>query len=153
MERDNLVNTASDHGCFGCGDRNPIGLHLKFFRDGDAVVAKFTPQPIHEGYIHMIHGGIVATLLDEAMSWAVIDRGYLAVTARMEVRFRHPVPVGETLAVLGRVEGERRRAVEASGELRDRNGDVLATATGLFLRVSEEQQRSWEATYLGVERA
>ncbi len=97
----------------------------------------------------MIHGGVVATMLDEAMSWAVIDRGLLAVTAKMEVHFRQPVPVGEPLTVVGRVERDRRRAVEASGEIRNRAGEVLASASGLFMRVSREQQSAWEATYLG----
>jgi uncharacterized protein (TIGR00369 family) len=149
MQQEGLVNTTGDHGCFGCGDRNPAGLHLKFFRRDDAVVAEITPHEHFEGYVHMVHGGIVSTMLDEAMSWAVIDRGLLAVTAKMEVRFRRPVPVRERLTLSGRVVNERRRAVKASGEIRDRSGEILATATGLFLRVSPEQQRSWESIYLG----
>lgn len=149
MDEENRVNTATDHGCFGCGERNPIGLHLKFYRHNDGIQAQFTPNESFEGYVHMMHGGIVATLLDEAMSWAVIDRGYLAVTAKMDVHFRRPVPVSESLTVIGRVERDRRRAIEASGEIRNREGTVLASATGLFMRVSESQQQSWEATYLG----
>ncbi len=150
MDPEMLVNTATDHGCFGCGDRNPVGLHLKFFRQGDYIQAEFNPSVTHEGYIHMMHGGIVATLLDEAMSWAVIDRGHLAVTARMEVQYRQPVPVTETLTVVGRVDRDRRRAIEASGEIRNKAGDILAESKGLFMRVSEEQQRSWEATYMSA---
>lgn len=149
MDQQNLVNTSTDHGCFGCGERNPIGLRLKFFRRDGAVEAEFDPDVTHEGYVHMMHGGIVATLLDEAMSWAVIDQGHLAVTAKMEVRFRRPVSVSEPLTVIGRVDRERRRAIETIGELRDSNGKVLASSTGVFMRVSDDQQRAWEATYLG----
>jgi uncharacterized protein (TIGR00369 family) len=149
MAQDELVNSATDHGCFGCGENNPIGLRLKFFRRDGAVQARFVPTPAHEGYVHMMHGGIVSTLLDEAMSWAVIDGGHLAVTAKMDVQFRKPVPVDAPLTVIGRVGRDRRRAIEASGELRSEDGVLLASASGIFMRVSEEQQRAWEATYLG----
>jgi acyl-coenzyme A thioesterase PaaI-like protein len=147
MAREELVNTATDHGCFGCGEQNPIGLHLKFHRVGDDVQANFIPKKVHEGYAAMMHGGIVSTLLDEAMSWAVIDRGHLAVTAKLKIEFKRPVPVTEPLLVIGRVARDRRRLVEAVGELRSASGDLLATASAVFMRVSEEQQRAWEGIY------
>ncbi|HVB65128.1 MAG TPA: PaaI family thioesterase [Nitrolancea sp.] len=150
MEQDDLVNTATDHGCFGCGEQNPIGLRLKFHRVDGGVQATFKPEKIHEGYAHMTHGGIVATLLDEAMSWAVIDRGQLAVTAKMEVQFRHPVPIDEPLVVIARVERDRKRLYEASGELRTQTGDLLASATAVFMRVSQEQEHAWKAIYGGA---
>jgi uncharacterized protein (TIGR00369 family) len=142
------VNTTIDHGCFGCGVQNDIGLKLAFYRTEDGVVATFTPRTEHEGYTRMTHGGIVSTILDEAMSWAVIDSGRLAVTARMSVDFRRPVPSGEPLTIAAKVTRDRGRAVETDGEIRAENGQVLATSTGLFVRVSEEQQREWESTYL-----
>lgn len=149
MEEDRLVNTATDHGCFGCGERNPIGLHLKFYRHDGAVQARFCPTKSFEGYVHMMHGGIIATLLDEAMSWAVVDCGHLAVTGKMEIQFREPVPVDEPLTVVGRVDRDRRRAIEASGELLSEDGRRLASSRGIFMRVSADQQREWEETYLG----
>lgn len=142
------VNTVTDHGCFGCGERNPIGLKLAFFRDGDAVEAAFTPRPEHEGYAGLVHGGIISALLDEAMSWAVIASGRLAVTAQMSLRFRRPVEVGTPVRVRGRVIEERGRIVEARGELVDSDGAVLAEASGTFVRVSQAQQRVWEERYL-----
>jgi len=114
------VNRVTDHSCFGCGERNPIGLKLTFFRQGEAVEASFTPRPEHEGYIGLVHGGIVATLLDEAMSWAVISAtGRLMVTARMAIAFRRPVAVGQPLRVRGWVEQQERRLVRARAEVRD----------------------------------
>lgn len=144
----NRVNTTVDHGCFGCGVQNKMGLKLAFYRTDDGVVATFTPRPEHEGYMRMTHGGIVSTILDEAMSWAVIDSGRLAVTARMSVDFRRPVPSGDELTIVASVTRDRGRAVETSGEVRSATGEVLAKSTGLFVRVSEEQQREWEETYL-----
>jgi uncharacterized protein (TIGR00369 family) len=122
---------------------------LRFYRDGGGVRAEFTPTTTHQGYVRITHGGIVSTLLDEAMSWAVIDSGRLAVTARMEVQFRRPVPVGMPLVVSGRVVRDRGRLVEAAGDVRDGDGAVLAQSTGVFARVNEDQQRDWEAVYLG----
>ncbi len=142
------VNTTTDHGCFGCGDRNPIGLKLAFYRTDDGVSAEFTPAAEHEGYMRMTHGGIVTTLLDEAMSWAVIDSGRLAVTARMSLDFRKPVPSREPLQITASVTRDRGRAVETAGEVRSTDGALLASATGMFIRVSEEQQRAWERIYL-----
>lgn len=144
----NRVNTTIDHGCFGCGAQNGMGLQLEFYRTDDGVIATFSPRTEHEGYTRMTHGGIVSTLLDEAMSWAVIDSGRLAVTARMSVDFRKPVPSGEPVTVTGTVTRDRGRAVETSGEIRDSNSQVMASSTGLFIRVSDEQQREWEETYL-----
>lgn len=142
------VNTTTEHGCFGCGEQNQIGLRLAFYRSEDGVCAEFTPGVEYEGYTRMIHGGIVSTILDEAMSWAVIDSGRLAVTARMSVDFRKPVPSGEPLTITASVARDRGRAVETRGEIRSADDIVLASATGLFIRVSEAQQREWEATYL-----
>lgn len=147
MVQDELVNTTTDHGCFGCGEQNPIGLRLKFHRVYGELQATFTPAKQHEGYAHMTHGGIVATLLDEAMSWAVIDRGHLAVTARMDLQFRRPVPIGEPLVVSARVERDRKRLVDTSGEVRAQSGELLAMAQGVFMRVNDEQQRAWAAIY------
>lgn len=148
MSEAKRVNTTTDHGCFGCGVQNEMGLQLAFYRAEDGVYATFVPRPEHEGYTRMTHGGIVSTVLDEAMSWAVIDSGRLAVTARMSVDFRRPVPSGEPLAITGKVTRDRGRAVETSGEIRSPAGELLASSTGLFVRVSEEQQREWEATYM-----
>jgi acyl-coenzyme A thioesterase PaaI-like protein len=145
------VNTITDHGCFGCGDRNEIGLHLAFYRSDHGVCGRFTPRQEHEGYMRMTHGGIVSTVLDEAMSWAVIDSGRLAVTAKMAVEFRRPVLSGEELTITARVTRDRGRAVEAEGELRSSDGELLVTSSALFIRVSEEQQREWEETYLRTE--
>ena len=125
-----------------------MGLKLAFYQHDDGVIARFTPASEHEGYTRMTHGGIVSTMLDEAMSWAVIDSGRLAVTAKISVDFRKPVPSGEELIVTARVTRDRGRAVETAGEITSSSGEVLASSTGLFIRVSEEQQREWEATYL-----
>ena len=146
------INTRDDHYCFGCGRLNPSGLHLKFYplTDGTGVWATFTPERVHEGFTGMVHGGIVTAVLDEAMGWAVSAREIWAVTGRISVEFRAPVKVGRETIVSGRIANDRGRALELTGELRQREGDrLLARATATFVRVPASRAREWQERYLG----
>ena len=138
-----------DHACFGCGDDNPIGLHLHFSPSSDGVRADFTPETVHQGFDGIIHGGIISTLLDEAMAWATTSAGVWSFTAEMSVRFKEPLSVGEPTTVTARVTENRGRIIATAGELtRDRDGAIIATATGTFVRVSDAVAREWESRYL-----
>src|SRR5688500_10191072 len=90
--------------CYACGDLNPIGFHLHFGMEDDWAVAPFVATQEHQGYPGFVHGGVVSTLLDEAMGWATYGRGIWAITARMETRFRAIVPIDVPLEVRGRIE-------------------------------------------------
>jgi acyl-coenzyme A thioesterase PaaI-like protein len=121
--------------CYACGDLNPIGLHLHFRMEDDWAVANFEAKQEHQGYPGFVHGGVVSTLLDEAMGWATYGRGVWAVTGRMETRFRGVVPTGQILEVKGRIARDRGRSLEVVAELRGPGGNLLAEATGIFFRV------------------
>ncbi|HYO29857.1 MAG TPA: PaaI family thioesterase [Thermomicrobiales bacterium] len=141
--------TRSDHGCFGCGDQNPCGLRLVFAQTDDGVRASVTPRPQDQGFLGVVHGGIVSTMLDEAMARAAFTHGVWAVTGKLDVRFRQPVEVGVEVLVVGRVLAHRGRLVDASGEIRRAtDAELLAQATGLFVRVPEARAREWEERYL-----
>jgi uncharacterized protein (TIGR00369 family) len=138
-----------DHGCFGCGAANPQGLHLTFTTTDDGVSAAFTPLDVHQGYEHVVHGGIISTLLDEAMAWAVAAAGIWAVTGEMQVRFRRPLLVGESVTLRGSVTDMRSRAISASGRIvRDADDQVIATATAMFVRVPAATEAAWKQRYL-----
>ena len=138
-----------DHGCFGCGAANPHGLHLRFTPEADGVRASFTPLEVHQGYEHVVHGGIISTLLDEAMAWAVAAAGIWAVTGEMQIRFRRPLHVGETVTLHAAVADDRTRAISATGEvMREADRQVIATATALFVRVPAATEAAWKARYL-----
>ncbi len=81
------------HYCFGCSKRNPIGLHLSFQMEDGEVRAPFTPEAEHQGWPGFMHGGLVATMLDEAMGWVTMSHGIWAVTGKINVRYREPIPV------------------------------------------------------------
>jgi len=125
--------------CFVCGRENPIGLHVPFFVDGETVVAEFVPQPEHQGYPGMMHGGLVTTLLDETIGRAAFLRDMWAMTGRLEVRFRCPVPIGEKVTITSRITRVRDNVMEAEGEVRLADGTVAAEGRGLYLKVPDEQ--------------
>jgi acyl-coenzyme A thioesterase PaaI-like protein len=139
----------SDHGCFGCGDDNPIGLHLRFAADGDSVRASFLPCSDHQGFGNVVHGGIIATILDEAMAWATAHAGFWAMTGDMRVRFRRPLTIGESSVVTARVSGARGRLVTTTSQLMvESDGSPVATATATFVKVDSELEAVWRAQYL-----
>lgn len=143
-----LDGARSDHHCFGCGDHNPIGLHLQFSRDEEGVSARFVPQLEHQGFEETVHGGIISTVLDEAMAWAIAAAGVWAVTGEMRVRFRRPLRVGEVAIVTARVTGQRGPAVMAAAKLAlQRDAALIASATATFARVDEETAAAWQARY------
>jgi acyl-coenzyme A thioesterase PaaI-like protein len=127
--------------CYACGDLNPIGLHLVFREEDGWAVADFVAQPDHQGYPGFVHGGLVATLLDEAIGWATYGNNIWALTGKLELRLRGIVPTGQPLVVRGRIEKDRGRTLDAIAELRDAEGRLLAEASGLMFRATGEQAR------------
>jgi uncharacterized protein (TIGR00369 family) len=115
--------------CFACGPKNPIGLKLKFDWDGKEVKASFTPGEYHQGWAGLVHGGIMTSLLDEAMSYAALYNGVNSLTARMQVRFKRPLPIYEPLIVTGTVTKKTRRLVETRAELKLADGTLVAEST------------------------
>jgi uncharacterized protein (TIGR00369 family) len=144
-----LAAVRSDHHCFGCGDLNPIGLHLRFATGPDGVRAAFVPTAWHQGFQGIVHGGIVTSLLDEAMAWATAHAGYWAVTGELRVRYRRPLSVGDRTTVSARITGVRGKIVTTTAELvLDRDGSRVATATATFVRVDDAVAAEWRSRYL-----
>ena len=126
--------------CYACGVENPAGLHLHFYEDDDGrVVVHFTPADVYQGYPGVLHGGIICTLLDETIGRALLRDDYWAVTGKLEVRFRKPVPIGEPITVIGEVVRASRRAVEGPGEIRLGDGTVAIEANALYVRLPDDQ--------------
>jgi uncharacterized protein (TIGR00369 family) len=121
-------------GCFACGQSNPIGLRLRFAPDGEGIRAEFTPGPHYQGYDGVVHGGIVAAALDDAMANLFHLQGRTAMTARLEVRYRREAPIGERLIVTARMTRDRGRFFTAEATLSLADGTRLAEATGTLAR-------------------
>ena len=121
--------------CFGCGPANPEGLHLHFTVDAVALTATTTLNLTrkHEGPPGYIHGGIVATLMDEVMSKLNRPLKALAMTRNMQVDYLRPSPLGQPLTLSSSHVKREGRKLFHRAELRDANGHLLAEATGLFI--------------------
>lgn len=120
--------------CFACGRKNDEGLHLDnwTWRDGLAS-AVFRPRPEHVGAGDTLHGGLAATVLDEAMVWAgILQERVLSVTATLDLRFRKPLYVTDTITAFGWVEERRGRRLKLSGRLEAGDG-IAAEASGLYV--------------------
>ncbi|MGQ9572445.1 MAG: PaaI family thioesterase [Dehalococcoidia bacterium] len=133
--------------CFGCGELNPAGLRLEFRYEGNKAVAEFLPEERYQGYAGLVHGGIAATALDEAMGWAMRPLGVWSVTGKMEVRYRQPLPLHQKAVVSGEVIRNRGRWLEVRGEIRSEQGKLMVESYGLFMRLPEAKVRELEKIY------
>ena len=124
--------------CFGCGPRNPEGLHLQFAIDVGEHTAE-APVRLDERYQGApgyVHGGIIATLLDEAMSKLNRPMGLLAMTRHMAVEYLRPVPIHAALRVRGWHLRREGRKLFHTAELLDEGGTVLARCEGLWIVIA-----------------
>jgi len=122
--------------CFGCGQANVTGLRLEFLlaEDGTVVCLPTIPDSF-EGPAGYLHGGIIATLLDEAMSKSVRARGLTAMTRQMEVEYLRPVHSGAPIRLEGRLVRSEGRKHWSEARILNPRGHVLAEGKGLFVEV------------------
>jgi len=127
---------AAHNRCFGCGRENTGGLLLEFLlaADGSVVCLPTIPDRF-EGHPGYLHGGIIATLLDEAMSKAVRARGVAAMTRQLEVEYLRPVPSGVELRIEGKLVRGDGRKHWSEARILSESGVILATGKGLFVEV------------------
>lgn len=126
-------------GCVVCGTQNPTGMHIAFVKDSDGVRADWTPTEGWESFRGTVHGGIITTVLDEAMSRTIIARDWEALTAELTVRFRGRVSPGDELRVRAWIVDKKRRRIRAEATLETKSSKERAHAWGTFLTLSPEQ--------------
>lgn len=128
---------AAQNRCFGCGEANEKGLRLEFFlAPDDTVVCPTTIPDSFEGHPGFLHGGIIATLLDETMSKTVRARGLNAMTRHMEVDYRRPVPSRRPIRLEGHIVRSEGRKHWVEAHIIDSEGKTLAHSKGLFVEVN-----------------
>jgi uncharacterized protein (TIGR00369 family) len=136
------------HHCFACGELNEIGLHLALkFGENTCHVELAVPEKF-EGWEGLVHGGIVCTILDEVMAWALIDHDSWGVTARMSVDFKRPVLVGQPIRAEGWIRESKRRLHRTAGQIVDaETGAVLATAEATYVAATDARKRELKERY------
>jgi acyl-coenzyme A thioesterase PaaI-like protein len=125
--------------CFACGQENPIGLKLHFRWNGRTAAAEFTPSELHQGWWEIVHGGIIACLIDEATSYATLFEKLTTVTAKMEVRILTPVKINQPLLVEGTVTKKNRKLANTRAKISLRDGTVVAEGTATHFVVNERE--------------
>ena len=127
--------------CLVCGVQNEAGLKARFFvLDTGELVGVFDPREEHQGYPGRVHGGVVATILDETIGRAVnvAETETWGVTVEFTMRFRKPVPLDHEVRAVGRITLDSRRIVEGTGEIVLADGSVAAEAHGKYLKMPIE---------------
>ena len=117
--------------CYICGRDNPIGLHMDFYDDGESMVKSVvTPADHFQGYPGVLHGGVVASILDEVVGRSTMstDHHRFMMTMKLSVDYRHPVPIGEELTAVGRVVRLKGRIGKAEGQIILSDGTVACEA-------------------------
>jgi uncharacterized protein (TIGR00369 family) len=138
--------------CFVCGVENPSGLKLKFFEiQPGEVVADYTVPEQFQGFPGVVHGGIIAAMLDEVAGRAYIrgDPPRFMYTAKMEIRYRKNVPVGQPLRLVGKAGRTKNRSATARGEIFNQGGELLVEADLLLVNVPDELYVSSDLEALG----
>ena len=134
-----MISLIDNDHCFVCGNKNPFGLHIpiKECIKGNRVKFTWTPGPNHQSYAGVVHGGILATLLDESMGYAIMgeNRSRKVVTIDYTISYKHPTPVGLPLTVVATLTGNRRQIIMAKGTVIAPDGTVLVEATGKFYEI------------------
>ena len=143
-----VVLRTEPHACFACGDLNEVGLHLQLHLFPGGCWTELVVPDRFQGWEGVAHGGIVSTILDEVMTWSLIERDRWGVTARLTVAFKRPLMIGRRIRAEGRVVEDRRRLVTTAGSVVDaETGDELASAEGTFVTVTESKKRQLQARY------
>ena len=143
----------NSHNCFVCGIKNPIGLHLNFYETGPGEVsAEVTLPEQYQGYPGIVHGGIVAAMLDEIAGRAHMgdsDSPRFMFTAHLDVRYRKNVPIGKPLRLVGRAGVTKRRSAAASSAIYSEDGELLAEAEAVMVNVPEQMLANVNLEALG----
>lgn len=129
------MKLADDGYCFVCGTKNPIGLKLKFHFNGKTIKTEFISKKEHQGYLNIVHGGIISTLLDEVMVKLAIAMDIPVVTAQMDIRLRKPLRVGEKIIVEAEILHNTKKLLETYAKAVTMNNVLIADAKGKLVKV------------------
>jgi uncharacterized protein (TIGR00369 family) len=132
-----MAQLRDNERCYVCGKKNPVGLKIDFKINAEtrSISGSFTPSRDHQGYEGIVHGGILSSLLDEAMAKLAYSLGVPAVTAELTVKFKTPAAPGEGLSIFGRITEETNRLILAEAKI-ERGPVVIAEAKAKLLRTS-----------------
>jgi acyl-coenzyme A thioesterase PaaI-like protein len=138
-----LPQPYSTGGCFFCGPKNPMGLHLTFQvteTEPNELVCRWVPPAHFRGLGRILHGGIQSGLFDEIMGWAAMHlTGEVGVTSSLQVEFLKPLFTEQEIEIRCRIASRNGSRVNLSGEIKDQNGTFCTKAAGTYVLVSRDR--------------
>ena len=142
------------YNCFGCAPNNPIGLHMEFFEEGDDVICFWRPQEHYQGWIGVLHGGIISTLIDETAGWVVTRKLQTAgLTSRLSVNFRKSLSASEPqITVRAHIAEHKRNFVTIQVTVENAKNEVCAEGEAVYFALGEEKSREMGFMTCEVER-
>ena len=141
-----MTEFADDGYCFVCGPKNPIGLKLDFHFDGKTIKTEFVPLKEHQGYMDIVHGGIVSTLLDEVMVKLAIELDMPAVTAQMDIRLKKALGVGQKITVSAEIIKETKKILTSYAKAVTDDDVIVADATGKLVKIQGSRGQGVEGS-------
>ena len=129
------MNRIPEHGsCFVCGSENPHSLGVTWYEnDNGEITTEMVFSLAHQGPPAHAHGGASAAVLDEAMGAAVWRAGYSVVAVNLEINYKKPVPLGETMVIEARIAEVKPRKILTTSEIRLPDGSVAVTGRGIYV--------------------
>ena len=143
MEPPLKLKQPNSRDCFACGMRNPIGLKLQFYQTApDEVTAEFVPPEKYQGYSGILHGGVTAAILDEAVGRACMgtdpyDTNFM-YTAELNVKYKQKIPIGKPIRIVGKQGKRIRWTVESKAFIYAEDGTLLAEAKAILVDLPEK---------------
>ena len=133
------ITLAKDNFCFVCGQKNPKSLKLHIVRDGEkGAKTEFIADKCYRGWADYLHGGVISLIFDELLGWISIYVERDAVTARLEVRYRKPVPLGSRLVFKAVLEKETKGLLEISTCAYLDDGTIVADGKGKMMVTAQK---------------
>ncbi len=144
MDMKKIINPWCDHpqyNCFGCSPKNPFGLHMEFYEDGDYIVSKWHPERNFQGWVDTMHGGILSTLIDETCGWVVTRKMQTSgFTANLSVKFRKAVATTEPLLTIrANIVKQMRNLLFIHAEITNSQGEVCTEGEATYFMMNKEK--------------
>ncbi len=135
--------------CFVCGQENPKGLHIHFNPRGEnGIIAHFRPEPWHEGWPGIIHGGLTGSILDEATAYVALFLGHVSVTAEINVYYLKPILIGEQIEVTAWPTRQTRRIIEVEAQIKGADGVLKAKSRAKMMILTDKQKEAMGLDHL-----
>ncbi len=141
------------YDCFGCAPENPIGLHMEFFEEDDAVLSFWRPQEHYQGWVGTLHGGIISTLIDETAGWVVTRKLQTAgVTAQLHVNFCKPVSASDPqLSIRAWITDRKRNFITIKVVIKNAEEETCAEGEAIYFAMNDEKAREMGFTECELE--